>query len=221
MPRSAIIFDFDGVIVHSEPLHMQAILAAFAPLGVRFDETTYYKSYVAYSDKDLFPRIASDFGLAWTEQLQQQTLERKWKHYDELVLAGHIGVFEGTLAIIREAAAARVPIAVCSAATRRDILGSLEPLGITQLFQTIVSADDVRVSKPDPAPYALACKRLGFPPSACVAIEDSSGGLASALGAGLACIAVCHTLPAERLRGATRIVPATAGLTLADVLNVD
>jgi beta-phosphoglucomutase len=217
--RAAIVFDFDGVIVHSEPLHMRAILEAFAPLGVRFDEATYYSKYVAYSDKDLFPIIAHDFGLAWSDAQHQRTLEAKWQLYDALVDAGEIGVFSGTLALIESARNAGVPIAVCSAATKRDIDRSLQPLGLLHAFATIVSADDVPVSKPDPACYALAAQRLGLHPSRCVAIEDSPGGMRSALGAGLACIAVCHTLPASRLAGATRVVQSTAELTLESVLR--
>jgi beta-phosphoglucomutase len=220
MPRRAIIFDFDGVIVHSEPLHMRAILDAFAPLGVKFDEATYYSKYVAYSDKDLFPRIAADFGLAWSPSLQQATLQRKWTSYNALLDAGEVGTFAGTLALIDEATRAAVPIAVCSAAIRHDILRSLDALALTNRFATIVSADDVRVSKPDPACYALAAQRLGFGPAQCVAIEDSVGGLTSALAAGLACIAVCHTLPAAQLAGATRVVAGTAGLSLQEVLSV-
>jgi beta-phosphoglucomutase len=218
--RSAIIFDFDGVIVHSEPLHMRAILQAFGPLGVAFDEATYYAKYVALSDKDLFPMIARDFGIAWNGEIQERTLRAKWQAYDALVDSGEVGVFAGTLALIAAARESRVPIAVCSAATRRDIERSLLPLGLLPAFGTIVSADDVRVSKPDPACYALAAKRLGFAPSLCVAIEDSAGGMRSALDAGLACIAVCHTLPAGRLAGATRIVQSSAELTLAEVLAV-
>lgn len=199
---------------------MRAILDAFAPLGVAFDEATYYTKYVAYSDKDLFPLIARDYKLAWTDSLQEATLQRKWASYDALVERGHVGSFEGTLSLIREAHAANVPMAVCSAAVRRDIIRSLDPLGITALFRTIVSADDVRVSKPNPAPYLLACQRLGLAPVQCVAIEDSPGGLASALAAGLACIAVCHTVRAERLAGATKIIAGTAGLKLEQVLGV-
>jgi HAD superfamily hydrolase (TIGR01509 family) len=217
--RAAIIFDFDGVIVHSEPLHMRAILHAFAPLGVAFDEATYYAKYVAFSDKDLFPTIARDFGLAWNDDVQQRTLQAKWDAYDALVGTGEVGVFGGTLSLIEAARAAGVPIAVCSAATRRDIERSLGSLGLLKAFATIVSADDVPVSKPDPACYALAAQRLGLAPAACVAIEDSPGGMRSALGAGLACIAVCHTLPASRLAGATRVVQSTAELTLESVLR--
>ncbi len=85
------------------------------------------------------------------------------------------------------------------------------------LFQTIVTADDVENSKPDPASYATAVKNLGVDPAACFAIEDSPDGIKSALGAGLRVIGVAVMHDASKLSDAERVVSSLSGITLHDL----
>lgn len=214
----AILFDFDGVIVHSEPLHLRALRAVMGEQGIAFSEQDYYAKYVAYSDRELIPIIAKDQGRAVEPAQLAAMLDAKWECLKQLLARDGLHAFPGTLRLIEAAGQHQVPIAVCSAAMRRDIEHVLGTLGVIERFATIVGADDVAVSKPDPAPYRLACERLGVDPSRCVAIEDTPGGIASALGAGCKVVGVAHTLEAERLHRATRVVASSSQLTLDDVL---
>ncbi|GDX99233.1 haloacid dehalogenase [Phycisphaerae bacterium] len=215
---SALLFDFDGVIVHSEPLHYAAISETFAAHNMHFSEETYYQRYVAYADRDLFPIIARDCNHDLTAEQLETMLEEKWTRFAALVKSKGVEHFDATLDLISHAHACNITIALCTAAMRRDVDLILGQLNILSKFATIVSANDVPKSKPDPAPYSLACKRLNKSPQNCVALEDTPGGIASALGAGCKVIGVCHTLPAHRLHQATRVVASSRDLTVDAML---
>ncbi len=219
MPNAAIIFDFDGVIVHSEGAHMLTIRELAATRGVTFTDDTYFREYVALSDRDIFPRLWKDNGRELTTAQLKEIILLKQARYEQMVDGGHVVAFPGSIDLIR-ACAAKLPVAICSAASRATIEASIHALDIARCFQTIVSADDVARSKPDPAPYALAAKRLGFEPGLCVAIEDTVGGMTSALHAGCKVAAVCHTVPRERLTAATLVVDGTIDLTVERLLNL-
>jgi beta-phosphoglucomutase len=218
MDTAALIFDFDGVIVHSEPLHFLAIRDTFAAAGYQFDEAVYYTKYVSYADRDLFPIIARDAQMELSPSRLEAMLEDKWLRFASLVQSHGVHVLDATVALIKGAHAQGVTVALCTAAMRRDvdlILGSLDVLPI---FHTVVSAGDVAKSKPDPAPYALACQRLGLPPASCVALEDTPGGIASARGAGLRVIGVAHSVAPDRLSAANLVVSSSKQLTVDRML---
>jgi HAD superfamily hydrolase (TIGR01509 family) len=145
-------------------------------------------------------------------------LEEKWHRFADLVRTQSVETFTATLDLIREAHARKVTIALVTAAMRRDVDLILGSLNVLNSFTTIVSAMDVPKSKPDPAPYALACARLKLSPDQCVALEDTPGGIASARGAGCHVIGVCHTLPAHRLQQATRVIASSKELTVDAML---
>lgn len=227
----AIIFDFDGVIVHTEPLHLLACREVFAAWdggvrgvggvgGVHFSDEAYYTRYVAYADREVFPRIAADAGRTLHAHDLEALLEAKWQAFQRLVASHGPHPFPATLALIHDAARRAVPVALCTAAKRRDAHLVLSSLGVWDVFRVVVTADDVPRSKPDPAPYALAAQRLGLPAHACVAIEDTDGGIASARGAGCAVVGVAHTLPIERLARASRVVGSSAELTVDGLLSL-
>ncbi|MEO0587778.1 MAG: HAD-IA family hydrolase, partial [Planctomycetota bacterium] len=104
---------------------------------------------------------------------------------------------------------------------RHEIEMMLEGIGAADRFELIVSADDVAHSKPDPMTYAMAVRRLGealgrgLDPARCVAIEDTSAGVASAKAAGLGCIGVTTTGPADKLAEADRVVSGPAVIDIA------
>ena len=119
-----------------------------------------------------------------------------------------------------ESVAAALPIGLATGSRACDVEAALNNLAggrMAGLFQTIVTADEVENSKPDPATYAAAVKNLGVDPSACYAIEDSPEGIASALGAGLRVIGVAVMHDASKLSQAERVVSTLAGVSLDDL----
>jgi beta-phosphoglucomutase len=222
----AIVFDFDGVLVDSEPMHFAAIRDVAAELDVELDESLYNRVFIGFDDRDAFRALLSmraggppdpDAIDASLEGEVERLCVRKQVAFDRLVQAG-VEPLPGVRELLDDLSD-RMPLAIASGATRQDIEGILGGLGWRHRFETIVTADDVARSKPDPQTYALAVERLAarttpsVTPSTCLAIEDTSTGLASALSAGLRTLGVCTTSPASSLDRAERIAPSLADVT--------
>lgn len=214
----AVIFDFDGVIANSEPLHLRASQAALADERLELTADDYYARYLGYDDVGMFEQFARDRNLEWTDRHITALVARKGVKLEQLLHAGSV-LFPGAADFIRATAAA-VPVAIASGALKHEILEIVGTAGLADLFTTIVAAGDTPDSKPSPAPYQLAfdhlCVHTGttLDPRRVVAIEDSRWGLASARGAGLRCVGVTSSYPAHELPGAELIVGRLADLTL-------
>jgi beta-phosphoglucomutase len=217
----AIVFDFDGVIANSAPLHLQAFQLALAEEGLTLTPEEYYGRYLGYDDVGVFEAIARDRRLAVTDRHVTALVTRKGTKMQEL-LNGSSVLFPGAADFIR-AAAAEVPVAIASGALRHEILEIVEATGLASLFSAIVAAGDTPEGKPSPAPYLLAFDRLRagaggtLDPQRCVAIEDSRWGLESARGAGLRCVGVTNSYPPHELGPAELIVDGLRDLTLSDL----
>jgi len=214
----AIVFDFDGVIADSEPLHLKAFQRALAEEGMALGQDDYFTRYLGYDDVGVFEAIGRDRGLAWTSRHVTELVVRKGMKLQELISGGEV-LFPGAPAFIR-AAAAEVPVAIASGALRHEIVQILESAALDELFAVIVASGDTPTSKPSPAPYVLAFERLQeratkkLDPQRCVAIEDSLWGLESARQAGLRCVGVTTSYTAVELPGAELVVEGLHGLTL-------
>ena len=213
----AIVFDFDGVIADSEPLHLRAFQRTLADHDLTLTAADYYSAYLGYDDAGVFAAVARDRGVAVTDEQLNALVEKKGAHVQELLKAGEI-LFPGAANFIREAAAA-VPIAIASGAQRHEIEEILDATQLRDCFATIVAAGDTVRGKPAPDPYARAFQLLqrangATTPGRCVAIEDSRWGLESARGAGLRCVGVTNSYPASDLPGAELIVEGLNTLTV-------
>lgn len=219
MTLQAIIFDFDGVIANSEPLHLRAFQAALADEGIELTAEDYYSRYLGFDDVGLLERLAADRHLGWNDRHVTALVARKGVRLQSMLHGGAV-LFAGAADFIRASASA-VPIAIASGALRHEIDEIVGAAGLAQLFTAIVASGDTAESKPSPAPYRLAFARLrertarALDPSRTVAIEDSRWGLASAAGAGLRCVAVTTSYPAHELPGAELVVSGLAELTLS------
>jgi len=197
----AIVFDFDGVIANSEPLHYRAFRDVLADSGVVLTEPEYYQQYLGFDDLNVFRQVAADRGLAWSPDRIGALVATKAVRMEHLEQDGSI-LFPGAMAVVQRTSAA-VPIAIASGALRDEIGRILDRERLTACFKFVVGAEDTPASKPAPDPYLRAVALLGqsidhLRPSECVAIEDSPWGLQSARAAGLRTVAVAHTYaPAE------------------------
>ena len=218
---AAVLFDFDGVIVDSERLHHETLVEALEGAG----PATYWEFYRAHlmglDDRGAFAVLLPRAGLAATPEEIRRRIARKAELFARHAAAGRVPAFPGAAELVRACAAAG-PAGLCSGALRSDVEPVMAALGLAACFAAQVTAEDVPRSKPDPASYRLCVARLaqrfpdrGIVPAACVAIEDTTDGLASARGAGIPVVAVATNLPAETLRaaGAAAVVDSLAGLT--------
>ena len=214
----AIIFDFDGVIADSEPLHFRAFQQALAEEGIELAPKEYYARYLGYDDVGMFQAFGEDRGLAMDAARVKELVARKGVKLQAMMSAGSV-LFPGAADFVRAAAQA-VPIAIASGALRHEIVEIIEAAGVSDLFAAIVASGDTPESKPSPEPYRLAFERLrettgtALDPRRCVAIEDSRWGLESARGAGLRCVGVTNSYPADELTGAELVVSGLQALTI-------
>jgi len=218
----AIIFDFDGVIANSEPLHLRAFQLTLAEAGISLTPSEYYARYLGFDDVGAFAAIARDRGTPTSDRQMTALVARKAAIMQEM-MHGDSVLFPGARDFVRDAAGS-VPIAIASGALRHEIEEIITGAGLMNLFSAIVASGDTPESKPSPAPYLLAFHRLsdsaGRPLDSrrCVAIEDSRWGLDSARGAGLRCVGITTSYPAHELTGAELVVPGLHTLTI-DMLD--
>jgi len=201
---SAIVFDFDGVLADSEPLHLRAYQEVLSSLGVTLTREDYYAKYLGYNDEDMLRKLTEAQGWKMDERRLKALIAEKCRVFDQVIDAADV-LYPGAAACIERMAAA-FPVGIASGALRHEIEAVLRRAGLAEHFKFIVASGDTPHSKPAPDPYRRAAELHGLPPAACLAIEDSRWGIESAQSAGLSCIAVAHTYPPEELTMADRVV---------------
>ena len=214
MALRAAVFDFDGVIVDSEPIHFRSLREALLSEQILITHEEYWDHLLAHDDK-------SSIRLAFERHGERPDAERlarvervKVERFAELI--PEVPVFPGAREVIG-ALAAELPLAIASGARHEEIEAILAGIGLRNAFAAVVGAEDAARTKPDPAPYLEAARRLegrvpGLLPGECVAFEDSVPGVMSALGAGMKVVAVAHSYPAAKLRSAHRVLDSLAAL---------
>ncbi len=198
----ALVLDFNGTLSHDEPVLFAIYAELFAEHDRPLTEADYYGGLAGNTEEAIISGWLGVDG-AELDALIEERIER------------YVRVADGSTVpqSVREAvlhAAERVPVAIVSGAYRREIEPVVARAGLADAVQLLVTADDVCRGKPDPEGYlrALDALRLAGRPDAVVAFEDTEAGVASALGAGLRCLAVRGTLPDDRLAAAEAIVDA-------------
>ena len=217
MPLRAVVFDFDGVIANTEPLHLRSFQQVLGAEGIAVTEEDYYDRYLGYDDAGTFRVVAAVRGWAWNERHIADLVARKAVAME--ALEGDVSVlFPGAAEAVRRIAAA-APIAIASGAIGPEIRRVLTRERLAHLFTAIVAAEDTLNSKPFPDPYvravALLREAVGGDLDACdcVAIEDSRWGLESARAAGLRTVAVAQSYNGSTLN-ADLVIPTIAALDL-------
>jgi beta-phosphoglucomutase len=211
----ALIFDFDGVVVDSEPIHLECFRKVLESVGLRLSGEEYYAKYLGYDDHDCFAAVAVDKGAVISEsQIARMTAAKTV--LVRRAFAREILPLPGAVELIRSAEEAGVPLAVCSGALREEIELASRTIGVLGQFRLIVSAEDVSRGKPDPQGYRLCLERLSascrkpLAPSRCLVVEDSPAGIEAARGAGMKVLAVTNSYPRDQLGQADRIVTSLA-----------
>lgn len=222
MALRAIVFDFDGVIANSEPLHFRAFRDVLASSGVDLTERDYYARYLGFDDVGVFTTVGGDRGKIWTAREIADFVADKALRLEELERDVSV-LFPGAADAIRRAAAA-MPLAIASGALGPEIRRILNRADLTRHFAAIVSAEDTPASKPAPDPYIRAVELLreqisgpSLQPSECIAIEDSRWGLESARAAGLRTVGVTNSYDAAELGLADLVIGSLTDLNLDDL----
>lgn len=219
----AIIFDMDGVLLDSEPLHFAAFKKSLGDLGAGMTQENYTERYLALDDRGAFTRFYLDQKQPLSKVQLDELMDKKSKLFDELTRTEGILPYPAVPEFVM-AAAQRYPLAVATGSRRHEVEFLLETAGLRPHFEAIVSADDVERGKPDPESFlkALAALNSGKRPTAikaeeCVVIEDSKHGIVSAHAAGMKCVAVATSHPAFELSGADLVVTTLASLKMSQI----
>ena len=219
----ALLFDFNGVLVDDEPLHLELFQRVLAEEGLGpLTAEDYYGRYLGFDDRGCFSAVLAAAGRAVEPFWLAWLIARKASYYrDEIHRRGY-PFFPGAVALVEAAAARGWMLGVVSGALREEVEGALRQAAIRDRFKVLVTAEDVEAGKPDPASYRLALAELNsqpplparlIHPHEALAIEDSPAGFESAAAAGLTTLGVAHSYPADRLAGAGAVVETLAGIT--------
>lgn len=181
----AFIFDMDGVIVDSEPLHSRVKMETFEHFGLHFDAGE-LAQYMGRTSADIFSDVLAREHR--TDVTAEEIADYKHRRYLELVEEGALTTIDGSLDLIGRLQAAGVPLALATSSWRRVVDAILSDWQLEDVFTSVISGADLPKSKPDPAIYRLSAEALGAPPAACTVLEDTSAGVAAAKGAGMRCI---------------------------------
>lgn len=209
----AIIFDFNGVLIDDEPVHLEMLRRVIEEEGMIFAEGDYHEKYLGVDDRRCFIRAFNDHGRpeeANDPARIRELIDRKTGYYHEAVQSQDL-LFPGVPEML-ERLSASYPLAIASGALRQEIEGVLARGNLRDYFRLVVASEDVAESKPHPEGYLKALAGLcrvveGLVPRECLVLEDSVAGVAAAKGAGMRCVAVTTSFPAEKLRQADWIVP--------------
>jgi HAD superfamily hydrolase (TIGR01509 family) len=216
----ALIFDFNGIIVDDEPIHLRLFQKVLSEEGIVLTEVAYYARYLGFDDRGAFTAAFRENRRAIDDAKLKQLIERKANSYQDAI-RDHVAIFPGVHGLVSTLARTH-PLAVASGALRDEIETILKTAGLLDHFQAIVSAEDVTQGKPEPEIFLKALgalnrqERSGVAIAAgdCVVIEDSKEGIRGARRAGMKCLAVTNSHPAELLSEADGVVNSLEHVTL-------
>ena len=217
-----VIFDFDGVISDTEPTHLQAFNTVLAEYDIEISETEYYKDYLGLNDYEAFKEMAGAHDLQLKDEETRDLIAQKGKIFEELVKS-HNNIIDGTTEFLEMLKQNNIRMAICSGAVRSDIDAILSGTGLPDFFEVIVTADEVKESKPDPAGFNMALQKLNenqdnkISPVECIVVEDSPWGLEAARRAGMHTLAVTNSYPADELQTAEKAVTSLGKVTLSEL----
>jgi HAD superfamily hydrolase (TIGR01509 family) len=187
---AAYLFDCDGTVVDSMPLHLIAWRQALAHWACPFDEDLFY----AWGGMPVTEIIAALNQMHELKMPVEEVSHRKEALYYEAM--GQLHAVPEVLEHI-DASQGSIPFAVVSGSTRESVTASLEQCGLLDRFATLVCAGDYSRAKPHPECFLMAAKRLGVPPQRCLVFEDTDLGIQAATAAGMASVKVPP--PSQRL----------------------
>jgi sugar-phosphatase len=203
---AACLLDLDGTLLDTEPIHVRAHAAFLATVGIRVPDAVLYGN-IGKGDAAFYRRLMAEHGVAGEVE---SWFAGKTAEMRRLLTAAPTPHRPGARALVDAAHAAGATPMVVTSSDRDTVAIALRSAGLAERLPLRVTADDVVRRKPDPEPYRLACARLGVPPGACWAVEDSEAGVASARAAGIGrVVAVPDHVPAPALlaAGAHRCAP--------------
>jgi len=221
----AVIFDLDGTLADTEPLHLAAFNEVLRDRGIEIPRDDYFARLVGYDDRDCFAAVLAEHGEQAGAREIGDLIARKTALYQRMIADRDV-LYPGAERFVRRCAA-RFPLLVATGTLTAEAEMILRRAGIRALFLDIIAAEDVERGKPDPASFIAALGRIGFllrqrsaiQPAECLVVEDTRAGIEAAHRAGMKVLAVCNTTAAPALAAADVVSNTFADIDLDTVLR--
>ena len=183
----AVLFDFDGVVAQSEPLHYETFVETLAPLGIKIPYDRWYVDFAGTGSRSIMERLFKENHI---DKNVDEFVEKRKKLYETYVKKGKLKITAGLVDFLDYLSSKKIRTAVVSGGHKSNIELVLSTMKLSDRFELIVSSDDLKAKKPDPYPYLYAAEKLGLNPSECLGIEDSLAGATSVVRAGMKLVVI-------------------------------
>jgi beta-phosphoglucomutase len=218
---AAVLFDFDGVIVNSEPLHFYAMHQVLLDEHVEITEDEYYRELIGFDDRGAFRHVFEKRSRPLDPPTLLRVMARKSRVMMDLIFDRKFHALPGVEELVR-GLWRNYPLAICSGGLREEIEAMLEGVALRDCFQVIVAAEDVTAGKPDPQGYLLAMRLLGervhksLKPEQCLVVEDAPKVIRNVKTKGFRTLGLATTYGPDMLVDADHVV---ASLHPSEVLK--
>ncbi len=206
----AIIFDFDGVILDSEPLHYKACCQVLTIFGIKLSYKEYIENYLGLADKDMFPKLLSNKNYAFSAGAITGMIQEKNSAYLSIINShAKLPMIDHFEQFLFNMAPQVKKMAICSGSAKTEIEAVLSKVRQGELqsyFNVIVTSEDVKIGKPSPEGYILSAQKLNITPSRCLVIEDTPIGVQAAKDAGMSAIGLLTTYEKHQFLKADKVV---------------
>ncbi|MBT6795324.1 HAD family phosphatase [bacterium] len=220
--KKLIIFDFDGVIYDSEPLHFKSFNHSLKPLNVEITKEVYYKTYCSYDDEGFFKNFLHDNEIQNDDDFVNKLIKEKHSFFDKN-FDSQTSIYPGSVELIKRLSKSYI-LGIGSGARREEIVRVLKREDLLSSFEEIVSSDETSHPKPNPETYILLLDRVNdtyqISPDECVVIEDTTKGVEAAKNAGMKCFAITNSIEKEFLMNADSIISDYSEITVEAITKI-
>lgn len=183
----AVIFDMDGVIIDSEPIHKEVEKKIFKKFGANISEEE-HNSYIGMTSMGMWNEIKVRHNFKQSFSVEE-LIEMEVKNYIELIQSNrNIKPINGVVELIDELHKNNIKLAIASSAVRKSIETVVDMFELEKYFEIRISGEDIKNGKPAPDIFLVAARHLGVKPKDCIVVEDSKNGVQAAKEAGMKCI---------------------------------
>jgi beta-phosphoglucomutase len=215
MPRRAVIFDMDGVLIDSAEAHKESWRILGNDLGVNVTDEMFAAQF-GRASRDI---IRCFFGRNLSDETVNRYDRRKEEAFRDIV-RGRMPFMPGARELVRSLHEAGFALAVGSSGPPENVQLCIEEMGLAHGFNAVVNGMDVTYGKPHPQTFLLAAERLGLQPGVCIVVEDAPAGIEAAIRAGMKSVAVTGTHPAAAFPNADLVVDSLTELTPTILKNL-
>ena len=208
----AVIWDMDGVISDTGPYHQRSWREVMAGRGIEVTEEDFRRSFGQRNDTIIRGLMGGE-----VSQNEIEVISREKEIHFRRIARDKLEPLPGVVPLLGSLQKEGYRMALASSAPMANISLIVRKLGVSGCFSTLVGSEDVTEGKPSPMVFLVASARLGVAPARCLVIEDAVAGVAAARRAGMFCLAVTNTHPAERLREADLVVSSLTEVSLRDI----